>query len=184
MPNALVRLLLFVSSYFPLTVIIFFIYFDTKRAVAVTSLSVGVVGVLLLLVYFLGVAPRIEGRRLTGIVKLTRKDSETISYLVSYIVPFLAVPTDGWEKQLALAIFVLVLALLYVNSSLIHINPMLSIFGFRVYEVTLPEDQAIALLTRRRVVRTDELHVIEISENVFLEKKRRKADASQARPSQ
>ena len=45
------------------------------------------------------------------------------------------------------------LAILYVHSNMIHINPMLNLFGYHLYEITLVEGETYALLTGRRISR-------------------------------
>lgn len=100
-----------------------------------------------------------------------RKDGEAMSYILTYLVPFVALPSDGWEKLVSLLVFFLVLALLYINSNMIHVNPMLNIFGYRIYELSMDDGAIHALITRRRVIRGSEIKVIEIDEDIYLEKK-------------
>ena len=48
-----------------------------------------------------------------------RIDAEATSYIVTYVIPFLALPSDTWEHGVALVILYLVLCILYV-SGLMH----------------------------------------------------------------
>jgi hypothetical protein len=94
-----------------------------------------------------------------------------MSYIVTYIIPFLAVPFNGWEQGIALLIFFLVLCILYVNSNMVHINPMLNLAGYRLYEITLDDGAVHSLITRRRIVRGESLSVIKLGEDILMEKK-------------
>ena len=53
---------------------------------------------------------------------------------------------------------------------MIHINPMLNIFGYRIYEVKLADGAVHALITKRRVLRGVDIKVIEIDEDIYMEK--------------
>jgi hypothetical protein len=78
----------------------------------------------------------------------------------------------GWQQGVALLIFVIVLGIVYVNSNLIHINPMLNLFGYDVYEITFEhsETSSHSLITRRRITRNETLHTIDIGETSTAEK--------------
>lgn len=100
-----------------------------------------------------------------------RRDGEAMSYIVSYVIPFLAVPFSGWEQGVALAIFFVVLAILYVNSNLIHINPMLNLAGYHLYEITLDNGEVYHLIGRGRVVRGQTLLVVKAGDDILVEKR-------------
>ncbi len=136
MPSIFGRVLLFLSSYFPLDLIFFFLVWPQNHVLALGFLTVGFIGVAGLLVYYTLVIAHSAVVQIQ-VDELQRKDSDTINYLAAYAIPFVALPVDHIEKYLALATFFLVMAILYVQSNMIHINPILSIVGFHLYEVRL-----------------------------------------------
>ena len=168
MPTVYTRLLLFVSSYFPLACIFAVLYFKTHRAFAIIVFSLGLAGVVVLLV-FLKLARRFAGLQIE-ITDVRRLDAEAMSYLVTYVIPFVALPSDSWERGVALALFFVVLSILYVNSNMIHINPSLNVFGFHLYEITTPDGDVHALITHRRLRRGEMLVVTRLGEDLFLER--------------
>jgi hypothetical protein len=99
-----------------------------------------------------------------------QRDGESMSYIVSYVIPFLAVPFNGVAQGAALAIFFVVLGILYVNSNMIQINPMLNLGGYHTYEITLDDGTIHALITKRRIARGQTLSLIKVGEDIFLEK--------------
>jgi hypothetical protein len=121
-----------------------------------------------ILIYF-GILRRMgaEQIKITGI---QRKDGEAMSYIVSYIVPFLALPSEDVEKSLAMLAFLVVLCLLYVNSNMIHINPMLNLWGYHLYEVTLEGDITRFLIARSRVTKNSTMRVVSVGDDILLEK--------------
>lgn len=94
-----------------------------------------------------------------------------MSYIASYVIPFLAVPFNGLEQALSLIIFFIVLGVIYVNSNMIHINPMLNIIGYTLYDVTLESGSTHSLITRRHIVRGESLSVVKIGEDILMEKR-------------
>jgi phosphatidylglycerophosphate synthase len=168
MPSFLTRVMLFLCSYFPLCVIIAVVFFRRSYWLSLSVLLAGLLGLLGSLIYlrlaksFAAVRISVKGHQ--------RKDAETMSYILTYLVPFVVVPSDDWEKLVSLAIFFVVLGLLYINTNMIHINPMLNIFGYRIYELSQDDGAVHALITKRRVMRGSEIDVIEIDEDIYLEK--------------
>lgn len=81
--------------------------------------------------------------------RVTSKSGESLSYIATYLIPFLEfeVPKD----LLSLLVLMSVVGILYVSSDLIYINPMLAMFGYRVYEVALQgQPEPLILITRGR----------------------------------
>jgi hypothetical protein len=98
-----------------------------------------------------------------------------MSYIASYLIPFVALPFSGWQQGIALLILIVVLGIVYVNSNMIHINPMLNLLGYHLYEITVEDSkETYSLITRRRMGRGETLHLIDIGEGIFLEKGGRK----------
>lgn len=168
MPSLLTRIFLFLSSYFPLCLIFAIVFYEKNYWAALGVLLIGFIGLLGTLLY-LRYAQRFNAVRVE-VKGHQRKDSEAMSYILTYLVPFVVLPSDGWQKMVSLAVFFVVLALLYINTNMIHVNPMLNIFGYRIYEICSGDGAIHALITRRRVLRGSEVKVIEIDEGIFLEK--------------
>jgi hypothetical protein len=168
MGSVVARFLLFLSSYFPLAAIFYILFVSKQPWVAASILFVGLIGLLGMAWYLHGVQ-KIEPIRVE-VSDVQKRDAEAMSYIVTYIIPFLAIPFSGWEQGLALLIFFLVLGFLYVNSNMIHINPMLNLAGYRLYEITLEDGAVHSLITRRRIVRGETLSVIKAGEDILMEK--------------
>jgi hypothetical protein len=62
------------------------------------------------------------------------------------------------------------IGMLYINSNMIHINPMLNLFGYHLYEVTLEDGDVHSLVTRRRVRYKETLTVIRLGDEILFEK--------------
>lgn len=171
MPTLLVRCMLFLSSYFPLALIFFVLFVEQQPIWAAGVLALATLGLLIMMLYFFQIAPRLGSfqEKITG---MQRRDADVMSYIASYLIPFVAIPFGGWQQGAALLIFVLVLGIVYVNSNMIQVNPMLNLMGYHLYEITVERSEVPhALISRHRVAPGQFLHLIDIGEGIFLEKK-------------
>jgi hypothetical protein len=65
--------------------------------------------------------------------------------------------------------FLGVLLIVYVNSNLIYINPMLNLLGYHLYEARLEHSEiSHFLLICHRPVRGETVRIAKIDENIFL----------------
>ena len=105
MPSVLVRTMLFLSSYFPLALIFFFLFIQQQPAWAIAILAIGVMGLVIMLLYFFYFAQRFAPiqEKITG---LHGRDAEPMSYIASYLIPFIALPFSGWQQVTALLILI------------------------------------------------------------------------------
>lgn len=95
-----------------------------------------------------------------------------MSYIVTYLLPFLAVKLNDVTDAGSLAIVLLVIAILYVNSNMIYTNPVLNIAGYHVFEIEDGDGKTTALISKRAYIRTgSEIDVISLGDYVLLEKK-------------
>ncbi len=168
MANIFARFILFLSSYIPLWVIFAIITLHTMRNVSLGFMALAVLSLVGTVIFF-RLVQRFEGIEMpVGVIR--RKDSDTMSYIASYIIPFAATAFDKVEQVIALGVFLFVLCVVYVNSSMIHINPLLSLMGYNLYEIEDAEGNPYFLVSRRNLRRGDAVKAIDLANNIFLEK--------------
>jgi len=170
MPSIFARVLLFLSSYAPLSAMLVLLFWSKSLIVAGISGIAALLGVIGMLLY-LRVVGRVDGVP-TKIVACQSRGEAGMSYIITYIIPFLAVAFSEWQEAAALAVFFVILGFLYVNSDMIHINPTLNLFGYRLYEVTLDDGSVYNLVARGRVQRGRTLQLIRIGDEILFEKRR------------
>ena len=150
MPRSFLRVVLFVSSYAPLLIILA-IENRTNRVLAISILAVAAISVIALF-WFLATA-----RRLQPITEqlddVSSRDSDVMSYIVTYFLPFLGINLVEIGKAASLLIVFLVLGVIYVHSNLIYINPVLNFAGYHVFEVVNSHETRRFLITRRDYVK-------------------------------
>src|ERR1700730_16342521 len=171
MPTLVMLFMLFLSSYFPLALIFFVLYIVQYPVWAIAILALGLAGVSVLLLYFLRFVPRLGSfqEKITG---MQRRDADVMSYIASYLIPFVAIPFGGWQQTVALLVFIGVLGIVYVNSNMIQVNPMLNLFGYHLYEITVEKSQVPhSFITHNRAALGQTIHIIDIGDGIFLEKR-------------
>jgi hypothetical protein len=173
MPTILMRWMLFVSSYFPLA-LIFWIFLIVQHPIwAWIVLSFGMLGVLFTLLYVGNILPG----RAPITAKITSKknrDSEVMGYVATYIIPFITFPLNSWQQVLAILVFLIVLGSIYANSEMLCVNPVLNLFKYQLYEITIEHSaETFALITRRqhRLKHGDIIRVVDAGRGILLEKK-------------
>ena len=171
MTNLFVRCMLFVSSYFPLMVIFSILLFYKNLPAAIVIFVVGLVSLVVLGGYFRQTASTktLYVHKVTG---LQKRDGDIMSYIASYLVPFVTFPLDGWQQIAAIIVFLLVLLIVYVNSNMIYINPMLSLAGYHLYEVSINNGNVLHyLITRYEVELEQPIRYVRMSDGIFLGRK-------------
>src|SRR5690348_16265060 len=98
-----IRILLFLSSYSPLLVILTFRTFDPFRWQALVVSAIALVSLIVLWMYF-------HFARSIAIQQIevecsSSKDAEAMSYIASYIIPFMDLPFDQWRNIVSLLLF-------------------------------------------------------------------------------
>ena len=76
---------------------------------------------------------------------------EAASYLASYLLPFLTVSMPTVRDVVAYVGFLVVAASIYLRSSVVQVNPMLYLLGYRVLSVTDDQGLRAYMVTRRAV---------------------------------
>jgi len=105
------------------------------------------------------------------ITAVHHKDSEAMSYIVSFLLPFLGFSVTDWRMVVCLCAFVAVIGVIYIHSNMVYINPVLSFRGYHLYEVTYDSGKVAMLLCKRQHVPTQmTMSVVDLGDNAIMEK--------------
>lgn len=142
---------------------------ESNRLIAIACFVTSSTSLLILGVFIRSAQKLAPAKVAFGSVK--SKDGDVMSYIVTYLLPFVAVKLGDPKDVVSLGVLLFVVGLLYVNSNMIYTNPALNIVGYHIYEVEDLNGKVSALICRRSYVRKDsELDVISIGDYVLLEK--------------
>ncbi|WP_025857091.1 hypothetical protein [Pseudomonas sp. CHM02] len=167
------RLTLFLVSYIPLFLIIIFqqfyknsdyisfggfnsdawMNFAKKFGVATTLIIISILAVVFLMVLLKNLGDRAEeSGEISKVVDVENKNSESIAYLFTYIIPFVFQDPADPAQLIPIVTLMCVTYTIYVNSSMILINPTLS-FWYSLYHV---EVESLAGVKRKIIILTKE----------------------------
>ncbi|HCR0932587.1 TPA: hypothetical protein OMT81_004085 [Enterobacter hormaechei] len=180
------RISLFIVSYLPLFFIMCFVQLYTYKNylnwAGITLESVmtfleyfGAVTILVLLSLFGLVGLKIflknikrrcqTSGRTVKILDIENKNNESISYLFTYLIPFVFQDLSKLSNVIPIAILLIVTALIYINSSMILINPTISI-KYTLYQISYLDIESNKkrtgmILTKSKYLEEDDLLDIE-----------------------
>lgn len=169
MPTKLTKTLLFLSGYLPLFVIISIQNRGVWGWWAIAPTVAALIGTAWLWFFLLWVR---RGSAVTfEVASVQRRDSEVMAYLFTYVIPFLAINGKDSSQAAGLGIFFFVLLVLHVQGSMIHVNPMLSLAGYHVYEIAGSDGNTFSILTRRkRILAPASLSAVVVGDDLLVEK--------------
>lgn len=163
MPNKRLNWLLFLSAYSPVFLILALRAYGRVCPIVIMALCLLLAAVLGVLA-FLFVLRRTEPQQMR-LVTVEQRDGDLAGFLVAYLLPFVGVLASDWRDVLAVALFIAFIGLVYVNSRMIYVNPLLAVFGYHLILIratTDPQGRPAAslstqfLVTKRRWLRPDE----------------------------
>jgi hypothetical protein len=74
----------------------------------------------------------------SGTVQSAEQQGESIAgYLVGYLLPVIIAEPRATSDVIAIAVFLIILSLTYAATDLHYLNPLLPLFGFRVWHVVV-----------------------------------------------
>jgi len=134
-------------------------------------LSIGAmtVSIISLIAIFVGLYST-EGT-LLRITRTRPAGAEAAAYLGTYILPFIAIPSPDIWDMVTYGVFFVVAGAIYARTSVILINPMLFLAGFRILEFDDSKVSSGFLVTRSDVKVGDKVSASRYSSDVWLAKK-------------
>jgi hypothetical protein len=146
-PRLPFRIAFFLSSYAPLFGLLAFTNRDLTCAwIVLAAVAVGAPLVLGLVLWQL----RDEHGPTLQAEHSSPKDGEVLAYIATYLVPFLSVDLGTVDETVVLCVFLVVLGVVYVNSEMLFVNPLLSFAGYRSFTVIDEDGHEYSVITRRK----------------------------------
>ncbi|HHF3200093.1 TPA: hypothetical protein ACPJ13_000114 [Vibrio alginolyticus] len=196
------RFSLFIVSYLPLFFIMCFVQLYTYSeylplvsesevtistfikhfGVVVILMVLSVIGVFGLSTFLQRVKRRCKNSgRTVKVIDIENKNNESITYLFTYIIPFVFQDLSKLTSVIPIAILLIVTCLIYINSSMILINPTISI-KYTLYQVTYLDIESGktrkgTFLTKSRYLEEDdELDIESVGHKLFYAEQREESE--------
>jgi len=181
-----IKWLLFLSSYAPLYVILVFKHWGFTITVpevtipiiqqlsgeSIPLLSIGwiLLSVISLaaLITVIGVRRSKGGGDFKNVDSYQSRDELVTTYILVYIFPFVVLDFSEIMNWIAFIIFFLVIGIIQVRSSHLHVNPVLSLIGYRVYEIETGEKTVLLVADYELDESIENVRTVELSNDVHM----------------
>lgn len=140
---------------------------DGWLTVALMLVALAPVGVLALVLRALG---RVQVTRLRT-RRIRSRDQDVLGFVSAYVLPVAAALFAGdTSGDLASLLLLALVALVYVRAGLYHLNPSLTLLGYRLYEVEQDNGVEVMVLTRdRHLAQHGELDARRLADGVLIQ---------------
>lgn len=102
----------------------------------------------------------LQGTRNPSYVRVTSAEGMNhiyISYLMTYIIPFLSLNCTRFLDSLSLIILLGIVCIIYVNSNLLYVNVFFSLFKYNLFRVADKDGKEYYVMTKRWQIYNDEV---------------------------
>jgi hypothetical protein len=148
------QLMLFLSSYSPLFGVFALLQSFGSGWPTPVCIALAIAGPFLVTGVLIGAKLGLAAEDLT-VSSAQSRDGDALAYVATYLVPFAAIAVVTPREQAALALFVILIAVLYVRGGLFYINPLLAVAGYRLFQVATPKSASVTLISRRSFLPSD-----------------------------
>lgn len=143
------QLVLFISSYTPLFIIIILKYYQAHLISSLFVLTILIFCNLVLVLYLEIVKGR--SKRTFKVVNSENKTSDTLNYLLPYVLAFIGLDLSNIIDLLILGILLFVVFVVYIHSNLMLMNPILNLIGFKFYSLEVDQKDKIMVISKKHL---------------------------------
>ncbi len=168
-----IRIMMFLTSYFPLFVIIMIKHSEQIEVFYVLIPIIVISSIALLHVF--STLNKISGSYKIGdsVVakgRIENTSKATLEYFLTYVVPLLTFNLTEWKEFTIFGIVFFIIGVLYVKSDLIYMNPTLILLRFNIYKLVLDEREVV-VISKNNNKKGIMNPVVEIGAGVYYERR-------------
>lgn len=183
----IIQILLFVISYSPLYLILFFqnlnddiyikdtkVFIGLKELISLNKTSISFLALIIISIslYFLFFNIVLKSSSEKYTIKEVKSNSvEHLSYLATYILPFVGLKFDSWQSILATVSLFYVLGHIYIKTNMILTNPTLTFFGYSISTIIDSKEKIKLLIHKGELLKNKELDFVPLVENIYILKR-------------
>jgi hypothetical protein len=178
-----VQILLFIISYAPLYFILFFqnlndkFYKDQivfvgcrtilmKNKISISFLLLIVISISLYFVFYKIVMKSASEK--IKVAQIQDNHSEHLSYLATYILPFVGLRFDSWQNIVSTISLFYVLGHIYIKTNLILTNPTLTFFGFSISKINDETENSKIIIHKTSLKKGYEMNFVHLTQNIYI----------------
>ena len=184
MTQGIIRYILFLLAYVPIYFIAALKTIDTTtidkcgvlltfRQIALNNIiPISLVLISFLLIVYFKVYSRLtlkpKGNPLFTIKSIKSQHKEYITYLGTYILPFVALETKTVFDMAAVTFMFLNMGFIFSKTTLIYTNPTLAFFGYDIFEIETEDGKIYDCITKDNFSQNEKLIGIKLGANTFI----------------
>ncbi|MGB6464545.1 MAG: hypothetical protein WBF38_10030 [Nitrosotalea sp.] len=115
-----------------------------------------------------------DTEKLTGSLKAKITKNNDLSgeyaiYLITFIIAFISVDFFTEKQIVMFGIIIAIFGIIYVRNHMFHINPFITILGFKFHRASTEVDNDVNILSRRTSLYGKEIRINKIAEGFYIE---------------
>ena len=142
-----VRVVMLSAAYAPLLVLLAVLNSFRLSWLRWTFLGIALTGVAGTVVFLVVAIPR-RNATLERVHSAKPREGEALKFFASYVVPFFVTATAQAPARWGLLIYLVMIALLYVQGDMYFSNPLLALLGYRVFELVRADQGYLLVISR------------------------------------
>jgi hypothetical protein len=107
------------------------------------------------------------GLPVQGINSTQNVSYEYATFFATYIIPFVSINLDNIRNEINLILILLLLGAIYVRTNLFYTNPVLALFGFKVFKAKDNTGAEIIIISRANINTNYAMRLKNLGDNVF-----------------
>ncbi len=148
------KIMLFFSSYFLLFIVL--LLREIENYLKTDGIKIPIAGIIIIYIFFIFISllsiisfkknyafGSIKSKTTISIKSVSSGSQEIISYLITMVIPLFGTDTfslyisaNNWIKLLTMLITIIFILIIYINTNLVVINPMLVLFGYSINKIS------------------------------------------------
>lgn len=142
-----VRVVMLSAAYAPLVVLLAVLNSFRLTWLRWTFLGIALVGIAGTVVFLLFAVPR-RNATVERVHAAKPREGEALKFFATYVVPFFVTATAQAPARWGLLIYLVMIALLYVQGDMYFSNPLLALLGYRIFELTRADQGYLLVISR------------------------------------
>lgn len=176
-----VQILLFIISYAPLYFILFFqnindtlydkqnLFIGWRALLMENKISISFLLLIICSISLYFILYKIILQSSTVVIKVDSiqdNHSEHLSYLATYILPFVGLKVDVWQNIASTFALFFVLGHIYIKTNLILTNPTLTFFKYSISKIN--EEDSKIVIHKLPLKKGEEMNFIHLTQNIYI----------------
>lgn len=184
MTQGIIRYILFLLAYVPIYIIAALKTIDptitdscgvalTCKQIAINNLiPISLILISLLLITYFKIYSKLtlrpKGNPLFTIRTIKPQHKEYITYLGTYILPFVALETKTVFDMAAVTFMFLTIGFIFSKTTFIYTNPTLAFFGYDIFEIETEDGKTYDCISKDSFAENDKPKGIKLGTNTFI----------------